>query len=393
MASLLALGGPLGAEDRRELQIGSDLVALSLRDPEFGFSLLLPDDGEPLPQRAAANAVWALDPRDSHTVIAVNRLLAAGADVRWGDGQFRVEPSAQAKAVLATLANDHSVRTTEVRRGERDVPLRSVRAGLFDTFGGHMPTGWDQWLLQEFAFPVQQVFGDRIEAGDLGREFDVLVFHTGLPGPRDLERAAQRRDEAKLPELRMALPPFEDWSNLEARAVRLSGEKSLPALREFVAQGGTLIALGGEVEKVVRHFALPVKVGTHVPTDDGERRTLREEFYVPGSLLAIEVDTTHPIARGCSPVLSAMVHTGSTILEVTDPQARIDTVARYRGADTLVSGWAIGEEFLVGKAAVLCAHVGRGRVVLFGADVTYRGQPLGTFKFLFHAILTAGEGR
>jgi hypothetical protein len=53
MASLLALGGPLGAEDRRELQIGSDLVALSLRDPEFGFSLLLPDDGEPLPQRAA----------------------------------------------------------------------------------------------------------------------------------------------------------------------------------------------------------------------------------------------------------------------------------------------------------------------------------------------------
>jgi uncharacterized protein YgfB (UPF0149 family) len=48
----------LGAEDRRELQIGSDLVALSLRDPEFGFSLLLPDDGEPLPQRAGALAEW-----------------------------------------------------------------------------------------------------------------------------------------------------------------------------------------------------------------------------------------------------------------------------------------------------------------------------------------------
>jgi len=58
MASLLALEGPLSVEDRRELQIGADLVALSLRDPEFGFSLLLPDDGEPLPQRAAALAEW-----------------------------------------------------------------------------------------------------------------------------------------------------------------------------------------------------------------------------------------------------------------------------------------------------------------------------------------------
>lgn len=37
------------------------------------------------------------------------------------------------------------------------------------------------------------------------------------------------------------------------------------------------------------------------------------------------------------------------------------------------------QEHLVGKAAVRCAHVGRGRVLLYGADVTYRGQPLGTF--------------
>lgn len=58
LAGLLGLEGPLGAEDRRELQLGSDQIALALRDPEFGFSPLLPDDGEPLPQRAAALALW-----------------------------------------------------------------------------------------------------------------------------------------------------------------------------------------------------------------------------------------------------------------------------------------------------------------------------------------------
>jgi hypothetical protein len=86
--------------------------------------------------------------------------------------------------------------------------------------------------------------------------------------------------------------------------------------------------------------------------------------------------------------------TGSTvIMEVTDPNAKIDVVARYRARDTLMSGWIIGEDFLVGKQAVLCAHVGKGRVLLYGADVTYRGQPLGTFKLLFHGILTSGRER
>jgi hypothetical protein len=32
------------------------------------------------------------------------------------------------------------------------------------------------------------------------------------------------------------------------------------------------------------------------------------------------------------------------------------------------------------------AQLGKGRVVLFGPDVTFRGQSHGTFKFLFNAI-------
>ncbi len=58
LATLLALDGPLGTEDRHELQAGAELVAQSLRDPEFGFSPLLPDDGAPLPARAEALADW-----------------------------------------------------------------------------------------------------------------------------------------------------------------------------------------------------------------------------------------------------------------------------------------------------------------------------------------------
>lgn len=340
------------------------------------------------------SSFW-LGARDSHTVLAVNRLAAAGCEVAFGDGGYRIEQEPSAMAVLQELARTHGLRCGSIHGGVAGARQGSVRLGLFDVFGGHMPTGWTQWLLQEFGFPVQQVWGDRVEAGELGNNYDVLVFHTGLPGPRDLQRAAQRRDEVKIPELKAALPPFEDWSNLESRATRLTGEKSLPALRAFVEQGGTLIALGEEVDKVVRHFHLPVQVGVQVPDEAAEggfRRARREEYYVPGSLLAIEVDTQHAIARGCSRELAAMVDGDSQPLQVTDPSAPIDVVARFRRQDTLVSGWSIGEDHLRDKAAVLCARVGKGRVVLFGIDAVYRGQPLGTAKLVFGAILTASAG-
>jgi hypothetical protein len=47
------------------------------------------------------------------------------------------------------------------------------------------------------------------------------------------------------------------------------------------------------------------------------------------------------------------------------------------------------------KQAMCCgAHASaRGRVLLYGADVTYAATPLGTFTLLFHGILTSGRER
>ena len=342
-----------------------------------------------------AGSHWRLDARDLHTIVAVNRLLAKGCDVRIGeDGHYRVTVTPTASAVLGKAARELGVRAV-ASNGELDGSrVRPVRVGLFDVFGGHMATGWDRWLLEQMEFPVATVWGERIQRGNLRQDYDVLVFHTGLPGPRDLDRARRRRNPPDLDKLRAALPPFEDWSDLEQRVVQLTGDKALPAIREFVRQGGTLLALGREVEKVVRHFDLPVEVGTHVADPDaegGRRRTTREEYYVPGSLLGIDVDTSHPLARGASAEMAAMLYRTATILDVPDPKPTIDVVASYRAQDPLLSGWAIGTEHLLGKAGVVEARVGAGRIVLYGIDATYRGQPLGTAKMFFQGILTAQE--
>jgi hypothetical protein len=58
-----------------------------------------------------------------------------------------------------------------------------------------------------------------------------------------------------------------------------------------------------------------------------------------------------------------------------------------------MSGWISGEGRLAGKAAALDVSLGQGHVVLTGFGVQFRGQPHGTFKFLFNPILDSAAGR
>ncbi|MEQ1632093.1 MAG: M14 metallopeptidase family protein [Planctomycetota bacterium] len=334
---------------------------------------------------------WRIDPADSHAVIAVNRLMAAGVRVeREVDGaRAYVIPRAEGvDTALVTAISGLGVAPEALAEAPaRGVEQRAPRIGLFDVWGGHMPTGWNEWLFREFEFPMQRVFSDRIGRGGLRADFDALVFHTGLPGGRDLQNPPRPVDKAKIEKLQQALPAYEDWSTLPSRAVRLVPESTWGSLRSFVEEGGTLLVFGGECEKVVRQFELPIEVGTWIKDADsegGRRRTRNEEFYVPGSLLGIEFDSAHPSAAGSPPSGVAMFTRSSAVLRPTEDSVHV--IARYRETDTLASGWAVGLEHVAGRAAIAAVPLGKGRIVLFGADATYRGQPLVTIRTVFQVL-------
>jgi hypothetical protein len=163
------------------------------------------------------------------------------------------------------------------------------------------------------------------------------------------------------------------------------GVEGVKSLREFVEQGGTLIFLNRASDFAIEQFKLPVRDITA-----GLKRT---EFYVPGSILRIELDTSHPLARGM-PKESIAWAEESPVFELSDEKeaaARVRVIARYPAtSDPLLSGWLLGGERIKGKAALVEVTLGKGRIYLFGFRPQYRGQSLATYPLFFNAITQTG---
>ncbi len=111
------------------------------------------------------------------------------------------------------------------------------------------------------------------------------------------------------------------------------------------------------------------------------------DFYAPGSLFAVEVDTAHPTARTFTAPVPAVWFEGSPAFEVTDA-SQATVVARYPSAgDPLLSGWLLGGARLNGKAAMVDVSLGQGHVVLYGFRPQYRAQTNATWPLIWGGVL------
>ncbi|MDP6929507.1 MAG: M14 family metallopeptidase [Planctomycetota bacterium] len=344
-------------------------------------------------------AGWQLSRRDGDAYKAINRLLKAREHVYLGQGRgdssetVFVAKRAGTAARMEGLATELGIEPGPLARAPaKKKRLRPIRIGLFDTFGGNMATGWTQWVLEQYEFPVELVFGSTINAGRLREKFDLLIFQTGLPSGGGVARARRgfsRRTSGKdedLGKLVKALPPFEDWSDIAARRVAIDRKEGVAALREFVEAGGTLLTIGSQAQAAIDRFDLPVETSITIEKDGKEQRVTNAEFFIPGSL--IEISVNRSVGAGASKKLAAMFRR-SPSFRVADDAKGVEVHASYSGEDLLMSGWAIGVEHLEGRAAVVSASLGKGRIWLFGPDILYRGQPTGSFKLVFNSILAA----
>jgi len=162
-----------------------------------------------------------------------------------------------------------------------------------------------------------------------------------------------------------------------------SSTTTLPQLRTFLESGGTVLTIGSSTS-LGQHLGLPI--GNKLVDASGSPLA-GEQYYVPGSVLRVTVDTAHPLAHGLRPSTDVYFDNSPVFTLPADAQARgLTPIAWFDSAAPLRSGWAWGQQYLQGGVAVAEARVGKGTLVLFGPEITFRAQPHGTFKFLFNGI-------
>ncbi|MBI3049130.1 MAG: peptidase [Acidobacteria bacterium] len=333
--------------------------------------------GEAAPPAGAVTGLpdaagYLLSAHQNDAVIAVNRLLKAGERVSWRRDGLYVDATPASRAIVAAAAEELGLTSTGVTTapaGAR-VALRPVRLGLVDQYGGWTTSGWIRWILERFEFPFEVVYPPALDAGNLAARYDVLILPSeAVP--------TYRRHMPSVPHAD-AVP-----AEYRSRIGEITVAKTVPALAAFVETGGTLLAIGGATA-VARHLGLPVsRPLEHLP---------REEYFVPGSVLRAAVDPAAPLAYGADSDVDVFFDNSPVFRLEPGAAARgVRAVAWFDGDAPLRSGWAWGQSHLEGTAAIVDAPLGRGRVVLYGPEITFRAQSHGTFRFLFNGIYGAAN--
>ncbi|HLF84893.1 MAG TPA: M14 metallopeptidase family protein [Blastocatellia bacterium] len=253
--------------------------------------------------------------------------------------------------------------------GPGSPPKLTVRLGLYKSYSASMDEGWTRWVFDQYkdrrefknSFSYTSLLDSEIRHGNLRAKYECIV----LPA---------QSSQQILNGLSKDRYPAEISGGL--------GRAGIDALKKFIEDGGTVITLNEASQFAIDRLGVPVKnVLEGVSTKD---------FYCPGSILKIKLDTSSPITRG-APLLDSSTDEsiawveGSLAFETTSPDARV--IARFADAsELLLSGWLLGGEKLANKGAIVEANRGKGRVVMFAFRPQYRGQSVATLPFLFNAI-------
>ncbi len=235
--------------------------------------------------------------------VLINRLLAKGQKVYWlkqdttaggsdlGIGAIWI-PSTPVSAQIVKQAAEHlGVAATSVEASPQGsaLELKPIRIGVFDLYGGLMPTGWTRWLLEQFEFPAQIVRPQELDAGNLKAKFDVIIFpdgsaHFATAGGRG--RSPRQPAPEEIPE------EYRSWLG------EITQEKTIPQLKEFLKSGGSIVTVGSGTS-IAPLLGVPVESALVEMGKDGKFVPLpHEKFYVPGSILRMTVNTTDPLAYG-----------------------------------------------------------------------------------------------
>lgn len=325
---------------------------------------------------------YLLSAHANNSFTAVNDLLKAGIKVYrlkegsadYPAGTFYVP--AAGKAILQQSA----VQPVGVSKKPKGFePVSSMRIALWDNYGGSIPSGWIRWIMEQYHFPVEVIYPQDIDSGNLRNKYDAIIFVTRAIPP--VKGEEPNRYGPVKPLLKEEIP-----AQYQRMTGKITKDTSVPRLKEFLEAGGTIITIGTSTN-LAYHLGLPV----HNALVDAktEKPLPGTKYFIPGSILQVTFDSTQTAAWGM-PAVGDINFDNSPVfkLDATAAEKGVKPIAWFTTDKPLRSGWAWGQAYLKDGVAAFVAPVGKGTLYAFGPEITFRAQSHGTFKLLFNGLYT-----
>jgi hypothetical protein len=174
-------------------------------------------------------------------------------------------------------------------------------------------------------------------------------------------------------------------------AFREWGKSEVQKLKTWTEQGGNLIAYKGATvwasqnELGSSKFIKPVEPDTSKYLKYAERRKERSLNYISGAIFNAKLDITHPLCYGYSNENLAVFKSGTTVAE---PLGRKYVEPVTFTSTPYLSGWVSEENIkrLTNAPIVSVQSIGRGTLISYHDNMTFRGIWLGTNKLFSNSV-------
>jgi hypothetical protein len=279
---------------------------------------------------------------------------------------------------LKSLVSDLGLTMNSVDKGTANGvakhKLTAPRVAVYHEWSGIQEGGWSRLAFDTYQVPHDMIQRTDVLAGNLRAKYDV-IFLPNSSGSSIYNGVATSPNN-----------PEVIWYGPVQTLQRTGGLKAagIAELKKFVDEGGLLICNNNSCDLPITYNLITgvtiLKSGTGSSGDP-------TYFFASGPVVRIKPNLTNPIAYGGDEYLS--IYDAQSPVFPSTGSAEVVASFPMNPDEIFQSGWLDGATSLAGKPCIVRAPAkdGTGHVLLFGTNITYRMQALGSYFLLWNAIM------